>query len=173
MSDRALFPEKEPHPSRHLTSLKGCSPQTGAINSAISRGLISAWRRGVAPRGVRPAASLKSVSTESRGQKKIDFDSDSFSYLPFTHLFCPCEASVHTFYTLIDYKLLFSLCCVQYFHPLPAVACFPPPLPVQLLPDAMINVVVMTPAAASELAGTGQCVESSGRCRLTIWSTAR
>lgn len=30
------FPEKEPEPSRHSTSLKGCSPQTGAVNSATS-----------------------------------------------------------------------------------------------------------------------------------------
>lgn len=59
--------------------------------------------------------------------------------------------SVYTFYNLIDYMLLFSVHCVL-LSPLSAVECFSPSAP--LVSDAVISVVVMTPVAANELAGT-------------------
>lgn len=64
--------------------------------------------------------------------------------------------SVYTFYNLIDYMLLFSVHCVL----LSSLLWSAPRPPVPLVSDAVINVVVMTPVAANELAGTRECVES-------------
>ncbi len=109
------FPEKEPHPSRHLTSLKGCSPQTGAINSAISCFfliyLVCASRGGGwggGPRGVQPAGSLKVFWLKHRAIK-IDLDSDSFFHLSFTHLFALVKCPFTHFTTW-----LITCCCFQF-----------------------------------------------------------
>lgn len=131
------FPEKEPHPSRHLTSLKGCSPQTGAINSAISclslicleafGGVVGrlegGLRRGGYPRSVQPASqpavSLKVFWLKHRAIK-IDLDSDSFFHLSFAHLFfLPLwNARLHIFTTWLITCCCFSVHCVPFLSSL-------------------------------------------------------
>lgn len=115
---RSSFSRKEPHPSRHLTSLKGCSPQTGAINSAISCFflicLVCACRGGGSPRSVQPAVSLKVFWLKHRAIK-IDLDSDSFFHLSFAHLFALVKCPFTHFTTW-----LITCCCFQFivfFYP--------------------------------------------------------
>ena len=117
MSAAALFQRTSLTPSRHLTSLTGCSPQTGAINSAVSCSSSSGphlrpeRRGGGSPRSVQPAVSLKVLWLKQRAIK-IDSDSDSFFHLSFTHLFALVKRPFYTFHNLIDYVLLFLVHCV-------------------------------------------------------------
>ncbi len=124
------FPEKEPHPSRHLTSLKGCSPETRAINSAIScLSLICASGERVCmmggnPRSVQPAISLNVFWLKHRAIK-IDLDSDSFFHLSFSHLFALVKCPFTHFTTWLITCCCFQ--CIVFFYPPCHGAAFHPP----------------------------------------------
>lgn len=121
LSRAASFPEKEPHPSRHLTLLKGYSPQTRAINSAISClsliCLICAPRGGVGgggPLSVKPAVSLTVFWLKYRAIK-IDLDSNSFFHLSSTHLFALVKCPFKHFTIWLITCCCFQ--CIVFFYP--------------------------------------------------------